>query len=359
MARIHSGKVPSPKPSAKSSISVASMISAIRHRGLPWIEQHAADSIIIPRPNFDAMKSQAASDGIEITRSPLQGRRISSRERPGGIQFINARWPSEKLESKLMPMIACTIQGTADLRLNDYTLHCPEGNFIFIPAGFAHPDGSTPHFHGDPASERSCDILWFFPMGDVLRTWICRSENGKHSSLPSIYFDQKNLCTYLAALFEHLEDRSDTLGKVRQGLLIALLASVVNEIEAGRFFRWLPQTVDLTSEEEDDPIKRAHIYIRQYMNERLTLERVARYSFMSRSQFARKFSEQTGETFCQFLTRCRLEEAKLRLTNTTAEVARIGRHVGLQPRQFNHLFRLHIGLTPGDYRRQHRNESAT
>lgn len=356
MARKKKELPPLPRPSVKSSITVSTVISAIRHKALPWIEQGPPGGIIIPRSDYEGTKRLAALESFDVTYRPV-GKRVISRIRPNGFQTVSARWPSDGIEAKFSPVIACTVKGSTELRLNDYLLHCKEGSFILIPAGMAHPDGSTVHLEGEMAAERSCDILWLGPMGDILKVWFCRCEGGKHIGLPSIYLDQKSLCVYMDALFEHLHDRNPVRGTIREGLLTVLMASILNEIEEGRFFRWLPQAAPVDEGDgQTDPIKRAHIYIRQHLGEPLTVESVARHSFMSRSQFAKKFTDQTGETFNQFLTRCRLEEAKLRLSTSTVQIAGIGRHVGLKPRQFNQLFRQHTGQTPGSYRRLHQSE---
>jgi AraC-like DNA-binding protein len=109
----------------------------------------------------------------------------------------------------------------------------------------------------------------------------------------------------------------------------------------------------LSSEEVADPIKRAQNYVCQNLSEPLTLERLARYCYMSRSQFAKKFHEETGETFTAYLNRCRLEEAKMRLATSSAQIAGLSHHVGLKPRHFTQMFQQSTGLTPGAYRRKH------
>jgi AraC-like DNA-binding protein len=342
------------QPISASQVGAA-LVSAIATQALRWIEDNSAEHIIVARPNFKEMQACASDfpDGVKITARSLQSRRVVVRDRPTGFQFVSARWPGDGVEAKRFPMIACALRGPTDLRISNYVLHCKEGCFVFLPAGIPHPDSSRVHLEGENENRRSCDILWFSPMGEVLRCWICRSENGKHSSHPSLYISQKKLINYLELLFEGVDERDAVSRKIRQGLMIALMSSVQKEIQEGRFFRWLPQSVAMGAEEEGDPIKRAQNYIRQNLGDHLTLERVARYCYMSRSQFARKFHEETGETFTVFLTRCRLDEAKMRLETSSAQIAGISRHVGLKPRHFAQIFQQSTGLTPSEYRRRH------
>lgn len=341
---------------SKSSLTLSFLIEALEQKALPWMTTNP-ERVIIPRATYREMTVNAAfPPSVEIVPSPLRSRRVTVQGRPNGFLSISARWPEDRVETKRINMIGCTIRGQADLRISNYIMRCNEGNFILIASGIPHPDGTTPHFHDDSRHDRSCDILWFCPMRDVLKCWICRSENGKHSIMPSLFLKHPSLCAYFNAVFEELTDGSPLRAKIRQGLLIAMIASAQKDIQEGSYFRWLPGAVQDDPEEEADPIKRAQTYIRQHLADYLTLDSVARYCYMSRSQFARVFHSETGETFNHFVTQCRLEEAKLRLRTTNVQIAGIARHVGLKPRHFNELIRQHIGMTPGEYRRQHRDE---
>jgi AraC-like DNA-binding protein len=339
-------------PPARSPLTLSVLTEALNRKALRWITEDP-NTIVIPRATYKEMMLDAPfPDGVEMVPSPLRGRRVAVREKPNGFANISARWPEAQLETKRSHMIGCAIRGQADLRISNYILRCGEGNFILIPSGIPHPDGTTPHLHDDPHHEKHCDILWFLPMNEFLKCWICRSENGKHSVLPTVYLKRASLRAHCDEIFEELEDRTDFRTRVRQGLLIAMIASILQEIEEGRYFRWLPTTEVDAPVEEADPIKRAQAYVRQHIAEQLTLDRVSRYCYMSRSQFAKVFHDETGVTFHRFVTNCRVEEALLRLRTSKVQTASIARHVGLKPRHFNHLIRQQTGLSPGDYRKQ-------
>jgi len=334
------------------SLSVASIMELIEQKVLPWVEEWGMSRAAIAQPT---LKTLQASDrklpsGMEAVSSPLQGRRVPVRERSLGFQLLSARWPKDGLDAKTGHNIACILRGVADLKIGDYCLRCPEGHFIFLAAGVPYADGSRVHLEGEHLQNRSCDIMWFSTSGDEVKCWVCRSEGERHSGMPAFYISRKNLPINFDSLFLQALEGGPTQDKIRQGLLLVLLASILHEIQQGRFFRWLPQTTNLTETEQADPIARAQDYIRRHLSEPLTLERVAHLVFMSRSQFARKFHAQTGETFNVFLTRCRLEEAKPHLTTTSVEIAALGRYVGLKPRRFTQIFLENTGLTPSAYR---------
>lgn len=343
--------------SSKSSLTVPHLLDALERKVLPWLSDHP-NRIVIPRATYKEMMGQVPfPQGVEMQPSPLRSRRITVQDRPNGFLGTSARWPEDRVEAKRFNMIGCTMRGQADLRISNYIMRCGEGNFFLLASGIPHPDGTTPHFHEESPHDRSCDLLWLCPMNEVLKCWVCRSENGRHLVMPALFLKRPGLCDYFNDVFQELSDRSPLRAKIRQGLLIAMLASAQKEIQEGHYFRWLPGTEAYGPKEEADPIQRSQAYIREHLAESLTLDSVARHCYMSRSQFAKVFHSETGETFNQFVTKCRLDEATLRLRTTTVQIAAIARHVGLKPRHFNQLIRQHTGLSPGDYRRQHRDEA--
>ncbi|MFH5181814.1 helix-turn-helix domain-containing protein [Paenibacillus sp. TAB 01] len=65
------------------------------------------------------------------------------------------------------------------------------------------------------------------------------------------------------------------------------------------------------------------------------------------------FKQVTGSTFIDYLTRYRLDQAKLLLTETDEKINDIACQVGYQPAYFNRTFKKNEGVTPGQYREQH------
>jgi transcriptional regulator GlxA family with amidase domain len=102
---------------------------------------------------------------------------------------------------------------------------------------------------------------------------------------------------------------------------------------------------------QDEPIKRAQRYIKTHLRGTLTIEKVAHSVYLSRSQFTKQFREQTGSSFVQYLTQCRIEEAKTLLRDSTWSIHRVGAFVGLRSTSyFCQLFSQHTGFTPQQFR---------
>jgi two-component system response regulator YesN len=81
------------------------------------------------------------------------------------------------------------------------------------------------------------------------------------------------------------------------------------------------------------------------------LEELAASIHYSVPYFSTMFKKTTGEGFIQYLTRLRMEKAKMLLLTTDQKTAEIAESVGLENyRSFNRLFKKMTGLTPSEFR---------
>lgn len=99
-------------------------------------------------------------------------------------------------------------------------------------------------------------------------------------------------------------------------------------------------------------IGRAKAFIRaNYADSSLSLHMVAAEVGFSPNHFSTIFSQETGQTFVEYLTEVRLEAAKELLTNSDARMSDIAFDVGYQePHYFSYLFKKHVGVSPREYR---------
>ncbi len=101
-------------------------------------------------------------------------------------------------------------------------------------------------------------------------------------------------------------------------------------------------------------ILRAKQFIKEkYADDSLSLHTVAAEVGFSPNHFSTIFSQETGETFVEYLTHIRIENAKLLLQGVGRRLADIAFDVGYhEPRYFGYLFKKHTGMTPREYRMQ-------
>lgn len=92
----------------------------------------------------------------------------------------------------------------------------------------------------------------------------------------------------------------------------------------------------------------------QYADPALSMEYIAKKTYLSPSYFSAVFKAETGESATHFLARYRLERARELLESTNTRIADIGARVGFSSASyFVTVFRGAYGMSPSQYREQH------
>jgi len=101
-------------------------------------------------------------------------------------------------------------------------------------------------------------------------------------------------------------------------------------------------------------IRQAKEYIDQhYVDPDLSLNDVAAQANLSTSHFSMVFSQETGQTFKEYLTELRMTKAKELLRMTALRAADIAYQVGYNdPHYFSSVFKKYTGLSPIEFRSQ-------
>jgi len=101
-------------------------------------------------------------------------------------------------------------------------------------------------------------------------------------------------------------------------------------------------------------IRHAKEYLeRHYTNPELSLNEMAAQANLSASHFSVVFSQETGQTFKEYLTEIRINKAKELLRMTALRSADIAYQVGYNdPHYFSSVFKKNTGLTPIEFRSQ-------
>ncbi|MFX3650480.1 MAG: helix-turn-helix domain-containing protein [Paenibacillus sp.] len=97
------------------------------------------------------------------------------------------------------------------------------------------------------------------------------------------------------------------------------------------------------------------VYVdQQFADYTLSLEHVALKFAISTSYLSRSFKEKTGSNFSQYIWQRRVDEVMQLLENTSAPLKEIIEQVGyMDAPNFIRKFKKEIGLTPGQYRKEH------
>lgn len=102
-----------------------------------------------------------------------------------------------------------------------------------------------------------------------------------------------------------------------------------------------------------EPVTKAMRFVASHLNAPLGLREISQEVHLNSSYFSFLFKEQTGLTFMEYVTRCKLQKAKELLLGTTLPIGEISEQVGYQTsKYFIKLFRERTGVSPSQYRKQ-------
>lgn len=109
---------------------------------------------------------------------------------------------------------------------------------------------------------------------------------------------------------------------------------------------------DISGQRYSDIIEAARKYIQMnYMSDEISLGSVASSVGMSASYFSSLFSQETNQTFVEYLTGIRMDKAKELLMCSNKKSSEIGFEVGYKDSHyFSHIFKKTQGCSPKEYR---------
>jgi two-component system response regulator YesN len=111
----------------------------------------------------------------------------------------------------------------------------------------------------------------------------------------------------------------------------------------------------LEGRSEIRPVREAKRYIAEHYMETVTLEQIAERVHLNPSYFSIVFKKKTGQNFSDYLTACRMDEAKRVLRDTDWKITTVCGAVGYaDSKYFSRIFTKLVGLKPSEYRVLHR-----
>ena len=105
-------------------------------------------------------------------------------------------------------------------------------------------------------------------------------------------------------------------------------------------------------------INEAKLYMAEnFAQSSLMLQDVAKAVGMSNSRFSTVFSQQSGQTFTEYLLTLRLNKARELLRTTDMRSSQVAFEVGYNDAHyFSYIFKKNLGMTPSEYRSRYQNQ---
>ncbi len=111
-------------------------------------------------------------------------------------------------------------------------------------------------------------------------------------------------------------------------------------------------------EHEDEPIKKAQIFIEQNFQEKITVDELASMLALSRRNLERRFKKATSNTVVEYIQRVKIEAAKMSLEMSRENVNEVMYKVGYNDtKAFRTTFKKITGLSPIQYRSKYNKEA--
>ncbi|CAH1216675.1 Protein-glutamate methylesterase/protein-glutamine glutaminase [Paenibacillus allorhizoplanae] len=99
-------------------------------------------------------------------------------------------------------------------------------------------------------------------------------------------------------------------------------------------------------------LDKAIAYMERNYEGACSIHDVAQHVYLSVSYFSNLFKKETGESYTNYLTKFRLEKAKILLSNTNMKISEIAESVGYEdPNYFTTVFRTWVHCSPSEFRK--------
>ena len=226
-------------------------------------------------------------------------------------------------------LIYCT-EGQAFLNVQGEPHTVGGGDLVLLPAGASH------RYTADP--ENPWTIHWVHytgPLAEEFHNYMGFSDSIRIRHLgrqPRLLVDFNGLLSVRQTGFRS-RGLIHASNRLRQ-----LLAAV-------------PISADETSHGLQAGLDSIHNYMREHLDERISLEQLADLAGLSPAHFATRYREQTGTSPVQHFLHLKIERACQMLDSTSLSFADISRRLGYDDSYyFSRLFKKIMGQSPRDYR---------
>src|SRR3990170_663161 len=190
---------------------------------------------------------------------------------------------------------------------------------------------------------RKCATHWMaanefrrmFPGIDLVTERIITDEHGIYSSGGA--YSYLNLVLYIIEKYA---------GRTAAIFCAKMFAVDIDRESQSSFMMFSGQ-----KDHEDEPIKKAQVFIEGNFQNKITVDDLASRFALSRRNLERRFKRATSNTVIEYLQRVKIEAAKMTLESTRENVNEVMYKVGYNDtKAFRNTFKRFTGLSPVQYR---------
>jgi transcriptional regulator GlxA family with amidase domain len=186
------------------------------------------------------------------------------------------------------------------------------------------------------------DFRRMFPAVNLVPEKVVTDENGIYSS--------GGAYSYLTLILYLIEKHA--------GRTAAIFCAKIFAIDIDRETQSPFMMFSGQKDHEDEPIKKAQLFIEDNFQNKITVDDLANKFSLSRRNLERRFKKATSSTVVEYIQRIKIEAAKMKLEATRENVNEVMYHVGYtDTKAFRTTFKKITGLSPIHYRNKYNRES--
>lgn len=263
-----------------------------------------------------------------------------------GETIVSPHWHKE------IEMIYVT-KGSVNIGHDDQLIQVHEGEVFIFGSGEPH------YFLASPGSVR---IVYQFDLGLFRDVFIKETEQKELlKTFERIHNHSKHWpSSVVSCIVQHLEILYEEAHYQPKGFEYAIFGELYQLVAC--FYREVPKkegtvmnkdfVAAIKNNETLERLNAIFIFIEENYNEGITLDSVARFSGFSPYYFSRFFKKNTGQTFMQFLTEYRINQAKYILAHESLPMIEVAEKSGFNSvKTFHHVFKEYVGMSPLKYQK--------